>query len=68
MGEKQGGRAVGRFFSRRQVHLEMNSLVRIVSILIAVFVVGGIAALSMWDIPAPTGKIEKVIPDERFQR
>jgi hypothetical protein len=36
--------------------------------LIAVFVVGGIAALSMWDIPAPTGKIEKVIPDERFQR
>jgi hypothetical protein len=46
----------------------MNSLVRIVSVLIAVLVVGGIAALSMWDIPAPTGKIEKVIPDERFQR
>ncbi|MDR3437015.1 hypothetical protein [Telmatospirillum sp.] len=46
----------------------MSSLVRIVTVMVLVVVVGGIVALSMWDIPAPTTKIEKVIPDERFQR
>lgn len=46
----------------------MSSLVRVVVVLVVVVVVGGIVALSMWDIPAPTTKIEKVIPDERFQR
>lgn len=46
----------------------MSSLLRIVTVMLVVVVVGGIAALSMWDIPAPTNKIEKVIPDERFPR
>ncbi|WP_199175822.1 hypothetical protein [Telmatospirillum siberiense] len=46
----------------------MSSLVRVVVVLVVVILVGGIVALSMWDIPAPSSKIEKVIPDERFQR
>jgi hypothetical protein len=46
----------------------MSRLVRVVGIVVVVVLVGGIAALSMWNIPAPTTKIEKVIPDERFQR
>lgn len=45
----------------------MSSLVRVVIVLVLVVLVGGVVALSMWDIPAPTAKIEKVIPDERFQ-
>jgi hypothetical protein len=46
----------------------MSSLTRVVVVLVLVVVVGGTAALAMWDIPAPSAKIEKVIPDERFQR
>ncbi len=45
----------------------MSSLVRVVIVLVVVVLVGGVVALSMWDIPAPTTKIEKVIPDEHFQ-
>jgi len=46
----------------------MSSLVRIILILLVVTLVGGAIALAMWNIPAPTAKVEKVIPDERFQR
>ncbi|HLN25768.1 MAG TPA: hypothetical protein VK558_17490 [Patescibacteria group bacterium] len=46
----------------------MSSLVRIILILLVVTLVGGTIALAMWNIPAPTAKVEKVIPDERFQR
>jgi cell division septal protein FtsQ len=45
----------------------MNSLTRILVILVLVVIVGGTAALAMWDIPAPSSKIEKVIPDDHFQ-
>ncbi len=45
----------------------MSSLTRVVVLLLLVVVVGGTAALAMWDIPAPTTKIQKVIPDDRFQ-
>ncbi len=45
----------------------MSSLTRIVAVLLLIVVIGGIAALAMWDIPAPSSKVEKVIPDERFQ-
>lgn len=37
-------------------------------ILLLVIVVGGGAFLAMWDIPAPTATVEKVIPDDRFSR
>ena len=46
----------------------MSRITRIVIILVLVVVVGAAAALAMWDIPAPSAKVEKVIPDERFQK
>ena len=46
----------------------MSSLVRIVLVLVLLIIVGGVAALAMWDIPAPSAKVEKVIPDDRFQQ
>jgi hypothetical protein len=46
----------------------MSSLTRIVVALLLVVIVGGTAALAMWDIPAPSSKVEKVIPDDRFSR
>ena len=45
----------------------MSKVVRAVFILIAVIVVGGGAALAMWDIPAPSAKVEKAVPDDRLQ-
>lgn len=45
----------------------MSSLARILVILVLIVLVGGTAALAMWDIPAPSAKIEKVIPDDHFQ-
>lgn len=49
----------------------MNALARPLLILVAVLVLligGGFAFLSTWNIPAPTAKIEKVIPNDRFAR
>lgn len=45
----------------------MRSLVRIAIIVLLLVIVGGIAALAMLDIPAPTTHVEKVIPNDRFQ-
>jgi len=45
----------------------MSSLVRIVLVLVLLIIVGGAAALAMWDAPVSVAKIEKVIPDDRFQ-
>lgn len=44
----------------------MKSLVRIVLVLGLLAVVGAVA-LSMRNIPVPSAKVEKVIPDDRFQ-
>ena len=46
----------------------MSSVTRIVAILVLLLVVGGATALATMDIPAPTTKIEKVIPDDRLPR
>jgi hypothetical protein len=45
----------------------MSSLARVLVVLVLLIVVGGAAALAMWEIPAPSAKVEKVIPDDRFQ-
>ncbi len=45
----------------------MSSLTRVLAVLVLVVLVGGVAALAMWDIPAPSAKVEKVIPNDRFQ-
>ncbi|HIJ63449.1 MAG TPA: hypothetical protein HPQ04_12220 [Rhodospirillaceae bacterium] len=45
----------------------MSSITRAVVVLLLLIVVGGAVALAMWDIPAPSSKVEKVIPDDRFR-
>ena len=46
----------------------MKKLSTLIFILVIASLVGGGLFLSSWDIPAPQTKVEKVIPDERFQR
>lgn len=46
----------------------MKRFSRIVMIFVAVLIVGGVAFVATWDIPAPVAKVEKVIPDDRFPR
>ena len=46
----------------------MKKLSTLVFVLVVASVVGGGIFLSSWDIPAPVAKVEKVVPDERFQR
>jgi hypothetical protein len=46
----------------------MKNVSRVMLIVAAVAVVGLAVFLATWDIPAPTAKVEKVIPDERFPR
>ena len=36
--------------------------------LLLAIVVGGGVFLATWDIPAPSERVEKVLPDERFPR
>jgi small neutral amino acid transporter SnatA (MarC family) len=36
-------------------------------VLLAVIVGGGVF-LATWDIPAPSARVEKVLPDDRFPR
>ena len=42
-------------------------MVKIVLVLIAVVVIGGVAFLATWDMPAPKVTTEKVIPNDRFK-
>lgn len=46
----------------------MSHLLRILLVVIALVIVGGLVFLAMWDIPAPTARVEKVIPDERLAK
>ena len=46
----------------------MKTLLRILVFLLLAAIVGGVAFLATWDMPAPTAKVEKVIPNERFQK
>lgn len=46
----------------------MSSITRVVVVLLLVVVIGGTVALAMWDIPAPSAKVEKVIPDDHFRK
>jgi hypothetical protein len=46
----------------------MKKLSSFFLMLIAVVMVGGAVFLSTWDIPAPTAPIEKVLPNDRFQK
>ncbi len=46
----------------------MKNVSRVLLIVAAVAIAGLAVFLATWDIPAPTSKVEKVIPDERFPR
>jgi hypothetical protein len=39
----------------------------VIAALVAI-VIGGGVFLSTWDIPAPSERVEKVLPDDRFPR
>jgi hypothetical protein len=44
----------------------MGKLVLISLALVAAVIVGGVGFLMVWDIPAPSAHVERVIPDARF--
>jgi len=44
----------------------MRMIVRGLIVLILVAVLGGVVYLMTWDVPPPTQKVEKVLPDDRF--
>jgi Na+/H+ antiporter NhaC len=43
----------------------MNRIIRVVLILVILVLVGGVAALAMLDLPAPTQHVEKIITNVR---
>lgn len=46
----------------------MVFLTRLLVILVLLVLVGGIAVLATWDMPPPSATVEKVIPNDRFER
>lgn len=46
----------------------MSILTRVILIGLVIVAAAGLAAVAIWDIPPPTHKVEKVLPDERFPR
>jgi hypothetical protein len=46
----------------------VSHLLRILLIVLALLIVGGLTFLAVWDIPAPTARVEKVIPDDRLPK
>ncbi len=40
----------------------------ILIVVVAAVVVGGAVFLATWDIPAPTQRVEEVLPNDRFPR
>jgi hypothetical protein len=46
----------------------MKSISIVVLSLLILALAGGGMFLATWEVPAPTAKVEKVIPDERFPR
>ena len=46
----------------------MKSISIVVLSLLIIALAGGGVFLATWEIPAPTAKVEKVIPDERLPR
>jgi hypothetical protein len=46
----------------------MSTVSRILLVLMLVVVLGGAMFLLTWEIPAPTARIERVIPDDALPR
>lgn len=45
----------------------MSRVFGVLLVLIVLAVAGGVVALATWPLPAPSGTIEKVIPNDRFK-
>lgn len=46
----------------------MSKLSRVFLIVFAILLAGGSIYLAAWDPPAPSGRVEKVVPNDRFPR
>lgn len=46
----------------------MSKITRVLLVLLLFVVIGGAVFLLTWDIPAPTARLEKPIPNERFSK
>jgi hypothetical protein len=46
----------------------MSTISRVLLVLALVMVLGGTMFLLTWEIPAPTARIERVIPDDKLPR
>ena len=46
----------------------MGKVVLVLLAVVVLAVVGGLAWLAFWDIPAPNQPIERVLPDARFPK
>lgn len=47
---------------------EMKSVPLIIIAFVVLLLAGGMAFLAMWEIPAPSAPVHKVLPDDRFPR
>ena len=46
----------------------MSRIATLLVLVLLVVVAGGAVLLSSWDPPAPSAKVEKVVPDDKFPR
>jgi hypothetical protein len=46
----------------------MSTINRVLLVLLLVLVLGGAMFLVTWDIPPPSEKVERVLPDDQFPR
>jgi len=46
----------------------MSTFNRILLVLLMVLVLGGTVFLVTWEIPPPTSRVERVLPDDQFPR
>jgi len=46
----------------------MNKFLSFLVILLIVAIVGGLAFVATWEIPAPSQKVEKVLQNDKFPR
>jgi Flp pilus assembly protein CpaB len=46
----------------------MGKVTIILIVILGLAVAGGFVFLATWDIPAPSGHVEKVLPDARFPK
>ena len=58
-------RRITRLFPEETV--AVGFLMRLILIVIVLAVAGGAIFLATWDMPAPTSRVEKVIPADRFK-